>query len=69
MHDALAWRDALTILEKSWIAPAIAAVKSGQLKQIDLIAFGDEDSLTLILQRHDLWKFWRRPAALDELAT
>ena len=69
MHDALAWRDALTILEQSWIAPAIAAVKSGQLKQIDLIAFGDEDSLTLTLQRHDLWKFWRRAAALDELAT
>ncbi len=68
MHDALSWRDALTELEQNWIAPALAAMKSGQLKQIDLIAFGDEDSLTLTLQRHDLWKFWRRSAALDTLA-
>lgn len=69
MHDALTWRDTLTELEQRWIAPAIAAMKSGQMKQIDLIAFGDEDSLTLTLQRHDLWKFWRRPAPLDALAT
>ena len=68
MHDAFAWRDALTELEQGWITPALAAMKSGQLQQIDLIAFGEQDSQTITLRRRDLWKFWRRPASLDELA-
>jgi hypothetical protein len=68
MHDALAWREALSELDQRWIAPSIAAIRAGRLAQLDMIFFGETDSRTLSLRRRDLWKFWRRPASLDHLA-
>jgi hypothetical protein len=66
--DALVWRDELTRFEVDWLAPALHALRSGQLAGLRLIAPGDLATVELEVSRHDLWKFWRKPRALTELA-
>ena len=65
--DALAWRDELVRFEADWLAPALDALRGGRLDALRLLAPGELAAVEVQLRRHDLWKFWRKPAALTEL--
>lgn len=66
--DAHAWRTALAHLETEWFAPALAALKRGDCETLTLVGLGPEASVELAVTRRDLWKFWRSPRPLAELA-
>ncbi|MDP2811765.1 MAG: hypothetical protein Q8O34_16630, partial [Rhodocyclaceae bacterium] len=66
--DALVWREQLARFEADWLAPALDALRSGRLDALRLLAPGDLGAVELQVSRHDLWKFWRKPRALTELA-
>jgi hypothetical protein len=66
--DALIWRDELSRFEADWLAPALDALRTGRLDALRLIAPGDLAAAELEVSRRDLWKFWRKPGALTELA-
>lgn len=66
--DAHAWRAALVHLEAEWFAPALAALKQGTCETLTLVGFGPDASVELAVARRDLWKFWRSPRPLAELA-
>ncbi len=66
--DALVWRDELARFEADWLLPAVDALRSGRLDALRLLAPGDSASAELQVSRGDLWKFWRKPCALSELA-
>ncbi|HEY6896493.1 MAG TPA: hypothetical protein VI279_04470 [Rhodocyclaceae bacterium] len=66
-RDALAWREALEILERDVLAPALADLKAGRLQRFTLLAFGDGGGLELELTRTGRWAFWRGPKPLTEL--
>lgn len=65
--DALVWRDELARFEADWLAPALGALRGGQLAALRLLAPGDLACVELEIGRHDLWKFWRKPGAFTEL--
>ena len=65
--DALIWREQLSRFEAEWLAPALGALRSGQLDSLRLLAPGELAAAELHVSRHDLWKFWRKPRALTEL--
>lgn len=65
--DATAWREALKSLEAEWIAPAMAALKSGGLSRLALVATGHDRTLQVTLGRRELRRFWRRPLKLADL--
>lgn len=68
-HDALAWREALAALEADWIAPAVAAATRGAvLPRLTFIATGADRALRVDAARADLWRFWRKPLPLADLA-
>jgi hypothetical protein len=67
--DALAWREALSAVERDWIAPALDAVMRGRCTSLHVAAFGSDASLDIDISRLDLLKFWRRPQPLARLAT
>ncbi len=54
------WNAAFAALETGWLAPALAALQSGQLNELGLTLCGDTGSVTLTITRGDLRKFWRR---------
>jgi hypothetical protein len=54
------WNAAFAKLEHDWIAPALAALQSGELAELGLTLCGDTGSVTLTATRGDLRKFWRR---------
>ncbi|MCK9388654.1 MAG: hypothetical protein M0Q22_09735 [Sulfuritalea sp.] len=66
--DALNWRDELARFEADWLAPALDALRRGRLDALRLLAPGDLGAAELHISRRDLWKFWRKPRALAELA-
>lgn len=66
--DALAWRESLASLEERWFAPLLAALRRRRCHALHLAAFGPDASLDLDLAPADLWKFWRRPLPLADLA-
>lgn len=76
LHPALAlnamnWRNALLALERDWIAPAVAALKSGECQALRLIGtdiHGAPRAVLHSLVRGNLWRFWRRPLPLAALA-
>jgi hypothetical protein len=65
--DALLWRDELARFEADWLAPAMAALRSGRLDALRLLAPGELAAAELQVSRQDLWKFWRKPRPLSEL--
>lgn len=69
LGDALAWRDALVRLEANWLAPALAALRTGRLDRLRLLAPGEHNSVELNVGRGELWKFWRKPRPLAEAFT
>lgn len=66
--DALGWREALARLDEDWLAPALAALRTGRLRALKLVAPGDRYGLELDITRAGLWKFWRRPQPASALA-
>jgi hypothetical protein len=66
LGDALAWRDALARIESAWLAPALAAMRSGHLDSLRLLVPGEHNSVELVVGRSDLWKFWRKPRRLAD---
>lgn len=68
--DAFAWRGALLALEEHWLAPALAALRSGRLRELRLIGTrhgGAPATAAFTLTRGDLLRFWRRPQPLASL--
>jgi len=57
LHDLRRYRD-LATLQRDWLRPALAAVRSGQLKTLELDA---ADGLRRSLASAHRWRFWRRP--------
>lgn len=66
LGDAQAWRDALARLEANWLAPALAALRGGEIDGLRLLAPGEHGSVELQVGRGELWKFWRKPRPLVE---
>lgn len=69
--DALAWRNALLALDEHWLAPALAALRAGRLRELRLIGTrvgGAPATAGFTLTRGDLLRFWRRPRPLKDLA-
>lgn len=67
--DATIWREQLSLFEAHWLAPALQAMRSGRLDGLHLLAPGDSASAELRVSRTDLWRFWRKPVDLSELAS
>lgn len=68
--EALAWREALLVLERDWLAPAVTALKRGECTGLRLIGtrFGHSPAAVAYeLKRSDLLRFWRKPLPLTEL--
>jgi len=65
--EAIVWRDELARFDTDWLAPALAALRSGRLDALRLIAPGELAAAELQVSRGDLWKFWRKPRALADL--
>lgn len=51
------WAQRLAACERDWLAPALAALRSGRLATLELHA---NDALRTLRAR-DLWRLWRRP--------
>ncbi len=69
--DALAWRSALLALEQHWLAPALAALRTGRLRELRLIGTrlgAAPATAAFTLTRGGLLRFWRRPQPLTALA-
>jgi len=69
--DALAWRENVLTLDEHWLAPAIAAVKKGECRELRLIGTrvnGPPATIAFVITRNALRRFWRRPQALSALA-
>ncbi|PLZ02759.1 regulator [Burkholderia sp. WAC0059] len=54
------WADAFAAFERDWCAPALAALQTGEVRELCLTLCGDTGSVTLRVTRGDLRKFWRR---------
>jgi hypothetical protein len=62
--DRGSWHAALARLDALWLRPALASLRAGRIDRIELTGFGGRHGRTDRLSRGDLWKVWRRPAAL-----
>jgi hypothetical protein len=63
-RDAVRWQAGVIELETSWFAPLLAALKRGQIAQINI----DADGVSFRIMPKDLWKWWRRHKPLAEYA-
>jgi hypothetical protein len=63
-EDAGAWRERIERLEAEWFAPLAAALRSGRLTQIDIVALGAAHCCRFRITRPALFKFWRGRKAL-----
>ncbi|RDJ99006.1 regulator [Paraburkholderia lacunae] len=59
-QDWARWNDAFAALQSDWFEPALDALQTGRLGELDLTLCGDTGSVTLSITRGDLRKFWRR---------
>lgn len=62
--DAAAWTEAVETLDRDWIAPAVDALRRGDVQSVTVRLSGDEATIAVTTERRDLWKFWRRPQPL-----
>ncbi|PSB92221.1 regulator [Candidatus Pandoraea novymonadis] len=61
------WRDSLSEIESKWLAPALAMMNNGQVREITLTLCGDIHSVTLRVRTSNLCKFWRRQPLINQL--
>jgi hypothetical protein len=66
--DTMNWREAAATLEADWLAPALTALRRGHYRSLTLVAATEREVMALTTTRRDLWRFWRPPVALAELA-
>ncbi len=66
-EDHEAWCRSVEQIDQNWLAPALAALRAGQIQTLRLSLPGDHQCLDIQLQRRDLWKFWRRPLSVTAL--
>ena len=62
-HLAVLGQSEFDLVESDWIAPALQALRKGQLGEIRLSAPAGTEMCCFGLGRTDLWKFWRSTAA------
>lgn len=65
---SVAYCEALNGLEKRWFAPLRAALRSGRIKQLQLIAPTAYAALTWKSTRREQWKLWRQAQTLGKIA-
>jgi hypothetical protein len=63
--DAVAWKAALENLERRWIAPLTALLKTRRIRQLVLATVANGRSYRWSVRRTNLWRLWRRAAALE----
>lgn len=69
--DALAWREKLQALERDWLQPVFAALRHGTCSELTLVAGAvghDTPPQAFSMTRGSLYRFWKRPRSLAELA-
>lgn len=66
--EAMAWRDALSRLEQDWFSPLVDALRARRCKALTLVGFGAGKGFELQVSATDLWKIWRGPQPLADLA-
>jgi hypothetical protein len=54
-------------LERLWLAPLLAAVRSGIVMRATLVTQSGASLWRLTVTRLDLWKFWRRAPSIEAL--
>lgn len=59
--DWATWVQIMTELERSWFKPLCTALKTGQLKQINLLLSNSNTLLYVEASSNSLRKFWRSP--------
>ncbi len=57
--DLHAWRMAMQRLEFELFQPLFHAISSRQLERLQIDVMAGESSLTYVITRADLWRFWR----------
>lgn len=55
-------------LERDWAAPLLNMLHMGELDRLELVLALPDGTLHCAVRRSDLWKFWRRPRPLQDLA-
>ena len=58
------WNEALARLERHWFAPLLGAMRQGRVADIHLHLAGLHQVRSFVLERDELWKFWRRSKPL-----
>ena len=66
--NANVWRERLIGIERDHLTPLAAALSAGSIESLRLTALGEEARLDIEIKRSALWKFWRKPLALSDLA-
>jgi hypothetical protein len=59
-NDAHEWRTRIAELEARWFGPLLAALKTGRVARLTLVALGRDASARFTVTRPDLVKIWRR---------
>lgn len=63
--DAVAWKAALENMEWRWISPLAAWLKTRRIRQLVLTTVANGRSYRWSIRRTNLWRLWRRAAALE----
>jgi hypothetical protein len=63
--DAAAWSEALCTLDTRWIRPALAALQSGRLETVTVLA---DTGPSFTLRREHRWRFWRQRRPISAYA-
>src|SRR5574337_374857 len=62
------WRDTLLALEAAWFAPLLGMLQARRANALRISAPGDRATLEIAVAASQLWKFWRKPRNLEDLA-
>lgn len=68
LDDEAGWCAAVNDLERCWFAPLAAALRSGTLSALTIVAPTPLGLLHWQITPGDRWRFWRRPRTLAALA-
>ena len=62
--DAVAWKDALEVLEQDWFAPLAGMLRKGRVRQLVIATVANGRSYRWSVSRSNLWRWWRHSASL-----
>lgn len=66
--DLSTWRQSIETADAQWIRPLLAALRSGRLETLTLIACNRENLVETNMTRNHSWRFWRRVRPLAAYA-